>query len=88
MPDALDGFTVELARCVERLRAMPLPRLPRAEEPVREAMAALAGSPVPRLEPRALGDQLQVVATEAARGRDFDPAAAEALLADLRRALP
>lgn len=67
---------------------MPVARLARAEGPAREAMSALAGCDVPRIAPHALGDQLQVVATEAARAPRFDAGAAAALLADLRRTLP
>lgn len=83
-----DDFTVELRRVVDRLRSMPVTRLPQAHEPTRAVILALAGEPVPEIADHGLGDQLQVVATEAARARDFDRAGAAALLAALRRDLP
>ena len=83
-----DDFDRELRRTVDRLRSMPLARLADAAPPARAAIEALAGEPVPVIADHALGDQLQVVADEAARARDFDRAGATALLAALRRALP
>lgn len=84
----VSAFSVELDRCVTRLRSMPLTRLGAARGPARSAIEYLAGCPVPELADHALGDQLQVVADEAARARDFDPEAAAEVLVTLRRALP
>lgn len=86
--DPSDDFDLELRRTVDRLRSMPVSRLEQAHDPARAAIEALAGEPVPVLADHALGDQLQVVADEAARARDFDRGAAAALLVELRRALP
>ena len=83
-----DEFAVELRRTVERLRTMPIARLAQAHAPARAAIEALAGQPVPVIADHALGDQLQVVAAEAASALDFDREGAAALLAGLRRALP
>lgn len=83
-----DAFAIELRRTVDRLRSMPVARLPQAHGPARDAIVELAGGPVPEVADHALGDQLQVVAAEAARARDFDRDGAAALLTALRRALP
>jgi plasmid stabilization system protein ParE len=85
---AADDFDVELRRTVDRLRSMPVSRLGQAHGPARAAIESLAGEPVPVIADHALGDQLQVVADEAARARDFDRDAAAGLLVALRRALP
>ena len=83
-----DDFSLELRRTVDRLRSMPVSRLPQARALARTAIVELAGEPVPEVADHALGDQLQVVAAEAARARDFDRDEAAALLTALRRALP
>lgn len=81
-------FGTELRRVVDRLRGMPVGRLAACEEPTHATMAAIAGTTVPRIGAHALGDQLQVVVDEAARDPRFDPDAAAAALAVLRRSLP
>ncbi len=76
------SFLVELDRTAQRLRQLPEPRLLAHEEKYAQVLAAIADRPVPRVEPRAWGDQLLVV------GRACPPDRAEAhvgRLIELRR---
>ena len=98
MPETgVDAFIRERDRCVDRLRGMPLTRLPQSADLAYAAAAALvalipgaAGHPLPRLADHAAGDQLAVVAADLLAG---DPDAdtldrATAVLSELRRSLP
>jgi hypothetical protein len=89
-------FDIELARVVDRLRTMPMTKLPvSADLAYGTASHLLDLTPgshptLPRIADRAAGDQLAVI------GRDFRAAANEeaavteatAALVELRRALP
>jgi len=103
-PEPLDteAFDTEVRRVVDRLRSMPLSRLPGAEQPARQACLALldvsrslgdpAPSALPVLRPTAAGDQLAVLAADvrAAALRRADPSAlatATSILIGLRQAL-
>lgn len=86
--DSDEVFRTELRRTVDRLRSTPVTRLAAAVAPTYAALDTLAGEEVPRLAPHALGDQLQVVADEAATAASFDFEAGADLLLELRRALP
>ena len=98
MPETgVDAFIRERDRCVDRLRGMPLTRLPQSADLAYETAGALvgltygaAGHPLPRLADHAAGDQLAVVAADLLAG---DPDAdtldrATAVLSELRRSLP
>ena len=96
MPDA-DAFMRERDRCVDRLRGMPLTRLPVSAALAYAAANALvdltpdaAGRALPRLADHAAGDQLAVVAADFLASAP-DTAALEratAILTELRRSLP
>lgn len=58
------SFAREVELTAERLRHLPEPRLLAAEGRFRKVLAALTPRPVPRLAPRAWGDQLLVIARE------------------------
>ncbi len=63
------SYLVELDRTAQRLRQLPDSRLLAHEEQYTQVLAMMAQRPVPRIEPRAWGDQLLVV------GRQCCPAA-------------
>lgn len=102
MPDparsqAVDLFIRERDRCVDRLRGMPLTRLPDAADLAYETACALAaltpdaaGHALPRLADHAAGDQLAVVADDLLASDPDDRALtqAAAALTSLRRSLP
>ena len=89
---AIEEFTVELDRVVDRLRTMPITKLERSASltrPVLSELAEMAGQlrPVPDIADRALGDQCAVLGQELIdSGRPC--AAAAVLLRELRIALP
>ncbi len=94
---ALEEFARERDRCVDRLRTMPLRRLPDAAPLAHEACRALialtpadAGRTVPRLADRAAGDQLAVIAADFLTADPEASSIAEAarILTELRRSLP
>lgn len=76
------NYDDELSRTADRLRQLSPARLPAHEQSFAQLLADLAGRPVPRIEPRAWGDQLLVVGRQAPAER-MD---AEALR-DFRRSL-
>jgi len=95
-------FDTEVQRVVDRLRGMPINRLPNAAEAVRAcctellAISARIGDrapvPLPHLQPGALGDQVAVLAADlrAAARQRADRHALDAgtnALSGLRRAL-
>lgn len=86
------AFVIELDRVVDRLRTMPVTKLPHAAKltrPVLAELATMAGQllPVPNIAERALGDQCAVLGQELiASGQPCTPASA--LLRELRLALP
>jgi hypothetical protein len=101
LPSATADFDLELRRVVDRLRGMPMNRLPAVRDAVWEAcntlleITARLGDPapveLPDLRPTALGDQLAVIATDlrsAALHQHDVSALAEAadLLTQVRRA--
>ena len=89
---SIEAFVIELDRVVDRLRTMPVTKLPQAAKltrPVLAEVAAMAGQmlPVPNIAERALGDQCAVLGQELiASGEPCAPASA--LLRELRLALP
>lgn len=100
-PD-VDDFDTELRRVVDRLRSMPMSRLPGVEQTVRQACLELLdvssslGDPapalLPSLRPTAAGDQVAVLGADvrdaALRRSDAAAlAAATTILTGLRRAL-
>lgn len=83
----------ELERVVDRLRSMPLSRLTVAAPLAHAACAQILQAiddvrPVPRLADHASGDQLAVIGRDALERRPDRAEAIEAVLVDLRRALP
>ena len=89
---AIEEFTVELDRVVDRLRTMPITKLKDAAKltrPVLAALAEMAGQsrPVPEIADRALGDQCAVLGQELIDSGQ-PCAAAAVLLRELRIALP
>lgn len=95
--DAIEEFRRERDRCVDRLRGMPLTRLPASADLAYDAACALvaltpdaAGHALPRLADHAAGDQLAVVADDLLSSNPDDQALAEATatLTALRRCLP
>ena len=92
-----EEFAQERMRCTDRLRTMPLAKLPQAADLAFAASLAIVGlTPIanahqlPRLADRAAGDQLDVVAGELLAA-DPDAAtltAATDILTRLRRSLP
>ena len=96
-PAAVEEFRRERDRCVDRLRGMPLTRLPASADLAYGAACALlaltpdtAGHALPRLADHAAGDQLAVVADDflASHPDDEGLARAAAALTTLRRSLP
>ncbi len=89
---AIEEFTVELDRVVDRLRTMPITKLKEAAKltrPVLSGLAEMAGQsrPVPEIAERALGDQCAVLGQELIDSGQ-PCAAAAVLLRELRIALP
>ena len=87
-----DEYLVELNRVTDRLRTMPMTRLPLAAsltQPVLDQLARLTGAPAaaPVIEERAIGDQLAVIGIEVVTCQVpvHDPTV---LLRELRLALP
>lgn len=74
----------ELERTVERLRQLSQARLLTHEQAFADLLAALTERPVPRLAPRAWGDQLQVIGREVP---EVQQGPACGLLVGFRRAL-
>lgn len=75
-------YDEELGRTADRLRQLSEVRLSNGEDRVRSVLEAMTERPVPRLEPRAWGDQLVVI------GREVPMAERDAfcqVLIDLRR---
>lgn len=98
MPETgVDAFIRERDRCVDRLRGMPLTRLPASADLAYGAASAIvamtadaAGRVLPRLADHAAGDQLAVVAADLLAGEP-DAATLEratGILTGLRRSLP
>lgn len=102
LADPIWDFDAELRRLVDRLRAMSVQQLGKASAAVHRACAELLGlsaalgdaapTPLPRLRPNALGDQLAVIGSDlrsAAIGAADDSALSSAthVLVELRRSL-
>lgn len=98
MPETgVDAFIRERDRCVDRLRGMPLTRLPQSADLAYATAGALvalipgaAGHPLPRLADHAAGDQLAVIAADLLAsnpGTDTLERATD-ILSELRRSLP
>lgn len=102
VPTQVQQFDTEVQRVVDRLRGMPVNRLPNAAAAVRACCTELlaisarigdpAPGPLPHLQPSALGDQVAVLAADlrAAARQRTDPHALDAgtnALSGLRRAL-
>ena len=90
-PD-VEAFATELDRVVDRLRTMPLTKLPSAAiltRPVLDELARMAGqlTPVPVIADRALGSQCAVLGKELLDSGQ-PCRAGSALLRELRLALP
>ena len=92
-----ETFARERDRCVDRLRTMPLGRLPESAALAYEACTELLqltpggeGRALPRLADRAAGDQLAVIAADFAAAGPDDAALAlgTEVLTRLRRSLP
>ena len=94
---AVDAFTREQDRCVDRLRTVPLARLAASADLAHAAACRIvdltpdaADRTLPRLADHAAGDQLAVVASDFLAGAP-DAASLEqgtAILTELRRSLP
>lgn len=89
---AIEEFTIELDRVVDRLRTMPITKLKGAAKltrPVLSGLAEMSGQlrPVPVVADRALGDQCAVLGQELIDSGQ-PCAAATVLLRELRLTLP